>query len=401
MTFRTQTHWPTVVLAVGAGIVASMQVGKVAAALPQIRPELGVSLVVAGLIASIFNANSAALGVATGIVTDRAGHVRMITAGLILMAAGGLAGAFAADGAVLLACRFVEGLGFVATVIAAPSIIAGATATGDLRLALGLWSTYMPTGFAIMLVASAPLLSLIGWRGIWIANGLLTLVLAAFFVAFRQRLDVHAIAGQRSWAGMRRALALPGPWLLAACFATYTVQWFAVMAWLPTFLTEALGYSAAAAVTIAGLVVFANAPGNMFGGWLLHRGAPRWLLMATAQASMAIFGLGIFAAGVPDLAKIALAICFSLVAGLLPSSALAGAPAHSPSPGEIGIVNGIIVQGSNLGVLVGPPLVAASIAVHGDWQDATPILLAAAIAGIAIAFGIRWVERHRLTGGAQ
>jgi hypothetical protein len=125
---------------------------------------------------------------------------------------------------------------------------------------------------------------------------------------------------------------------------------------------------------------------------LVNRGVPRWALVAVAQATMGISMLAMQLAPIPDLARYAAAIIFSLVGGLLPASVLAGAPRHAGDASRIGLVNGMIVQGANLGTVSGPPILAFLVASLGSWQVASPLVAGFALLGIGAALALRRVE---------
>ncbi len=392
----SRTRWGLVLVATGAGVIAAAHVGKVPAALPAIRAEFGLDLVAAGWVVSIFNATGMAGGMLAGVFADRIGHRRLALTGLAALLLGSLAGATAESGTVLLLTRFLEGLGFVTTAVSAPSIIANAAKHRDRRLALGLWGAYMPAGVAAMMLMSPALLAPFGWRGLWLAVAAATGVW--FVVLWAAGRDFAAPAsGQRQGGSaledIRLTLSRPGPWLLAACFAFYTLQWLALMVWLPTYLIEQRGSTVLAAATLTVLVIALNIPGNLLGGWLLHRDVPRWALLATVAGLSAPFGLGIFSDLLPDLMRYALCLAFSFLGGMLPAAVLAGAPVFTPTPRQIGATNGLLVQGSHVGQLIGPPAVAAVVAATGDWQAGAWIFVAAGALGVVAALVIRPVER--------
>jgi len=389
-----RTRWSIVFLATLAGAVASMQIGKAPPAIPALRVDLGLGLVAAGWIASIFNATSAILGAGAGVVADRLGHRQAAAAGLVLLAAGGMLGGLAPSGNMLLAARFFEGIGFLVIVVACPSLIVRVCEPRHVRLAIGLWASYMPTGMATMMLASPLLLGSTGWRGLWMSNAGLALAFAALFWVMTRGLQLPA-GQRRSWTDVRQAITLPGPWLLAGCFACYTIQFFALMSWLPTFLVEELSTTIGVAALLTALVVAANMTGNWLGGWLLHRGVKRWVLLAATAGTLSFLAVGVFSGPLPAAAKIACAFVFSALGGVLPAACLAGAPVHAPSPGQVGAVNGIIVQGSNIGSLFGPPALAAAVAALGGWGQASWLLLLAGGAGVALALGLARVERRQ------
>lgn len=227
-----RTRWGLVLVATGAGVIAAAHVGKVPAALPAIRAEFGLDLVAAGWVVSIFNATGMAGGMLAGVFADHIGHRRLALTGLAALLLGSLAGATAESGTVLLLTRFLEGLGFVTTAVSAPSIIANAAKHRDRRLALGLWGAYMPAGVAAMMLMSPALLAPFGWRGLWLAVAGATGVWFAVLWAAGRDFAAPA-SGQRQGGSaledIRLTLSRPGPWLLAACFAFYTLQWLALM----------------------------------------------------------------------------------------------------------------------------------------------------------------------------
>jgi len=175
------TRWPLVLLLVGAAVVAAFQIGKAPAALPAIRADLGLDLVAASWVVAIFNLLGLAIGMATGGLAERIGHRRVALAGLALIVVASAAGAAAPGGATLLATRSLEGIGFLAVIVAVPTLIVGATAPGDRALAFGFWSSYMPVGTAAMMVAAPALLTPFGWRGLWLANAALLAIYALAF----------------------------------------------------------------------------------------------------------------------------------------------------------------------------------------------------------------------------
>src|SRR5690606_2392451 len=216
----------------------------------------------------------------------------------------------------------------------------------DLKLAFGAWGTYMPAGTAVMMALSPLLIAPFGWRGLWLANAILV---AAFALLLARA--TRAVAGRRAASGdpssiagdIRETFAAAGPLLLARIFAPYTLQYLAVLGFLPTILVELEGLSQAAAALLTAIAIAANVPGNLFGGVLLHRGAPRWLLMAGASLAMAACGLGIYHADFPLWLRYGLCVVFSLVCGILPASVLGAAPVHAPRPALVATTNGLIM----------------------------------------------------------
>jgi len=87
------TNWRAVWAVYLGGLVTGAYMTKVPPALPQMRAELGLSLLESALIVTTFNVLGMLVGVLAGMLGDRFGRKRLALAGLGLMAAGGVLGA--------------------------------------------------------------------------------------------------------------------------------------------------------------------------------------------------------------------------------------------------------------------------------------------------------------------
>ena len=386
------TRWLVVSVMIASGVAASLHVGKVPPALPALREELDLGLVAAGWVASIFNLIGATIGIASGLAADRIGARRVLAAGLVLLTAGSVWGAAVDSGAALLATRVLSGLGLVTVAVAAPGIIVAVAPPRDHELALGAWSIYMPAGMVIAMLSAPLVLPWGGWRGLWLLHAGLTVLVLVVVLAATKGVFARAGPPRRISAD---ALRLPGPWLLAAAFGCYTVQFFAVTTWMPTFLVESHGSTREAAALAGALVVAANILGCLAGAWLLHRDVARWKLLAIAFLVMTPCAVGAFSAVLSPALTIALAAIFSAVGGLLPAAVLAGTAAHAPTRDHVATVNGFVVQGSHVGVVVGPPVFAVFVASFGGWEQGWMLMTALGIAGLGVTAAIRAVERKQ------
>ncbi|MBN2125562.1 MAG: MFS transporter [Deltaproteobacteria bacterium] len=394
-----RTPWGQVLLFVGAGVAVSFQVGKAPPVLPAIRAELDMSLFLAGWILSTFNVIGLVLGSFSGAVADAFGHRRLLIRGLLLQAAGSLLGSFSPGVTLLFITRVLEGLGFIMIAVSAPALIARATRPRDLRMALSLWSCWLPTGAAVMMLLTPLITPLWGWRGLWQINAGL-LALYALCLARRTSNPIPE-PGQgrpklaRVWRDMRAISTSAGPLLLAVIFSTYTLQWLAVMGFFPTLLIENFGLGSGTASILTALMVAINIPGNLAGGWLLHRGLRRWKLIALASLVMGLSSLGIYSTEIPLVLRFAACLVFSCVGGILPASVLSGAPAHAPAPQMVATTNGLIMQGSQLGQMIGPPALALIVSGPGGWQAAPWLLILAAAIGIGLSLALAVLEKRR------
>src|SRR6185295_17729601 len=269
-------------------------------------------------------------GILAGTMGDRYGHRRLGLAGLATLALAGLFGAAAWNFPMLLASRFLEGIGFILFTVTATTLMATAARTPrDRARALGIWSAYMPAGGGLALLAAPMVIAAWGWRGLWI---LLALAAAASFALAARYAPAPKHGGIASLRLIAETLAQPGCIALAALFAFYVAQWSSVMIWLPTFLVDERGMSASTAALLTALMVLANAPGNIAGGWLLAHGTRRASTVIAASAVMALCSAGMLGPWLPDGARYLLCLVFSACAGAIPGAIFSGLPVHAKTP---------------------------------------------------------------------
>jgi len=397
----TQSRWGVIAIAIAAGIVAAVQVGKIPPLITLLQAELGLSLVAAGWLVSLFNLTGALFGILGGATADKLGARRVMLLGLGIMALASLAAAFAPNNpsgpAWLLACRVLESVAFLSCTVSAPRLIVAAVTQRQRNLAMAAWGSYMPAGMALAILGAPLIAARFGWQGVWFVAALLALLClaaVAWVTGPKRWAEAPQAEATIPWRALGQAVWRPGPVLMSLCFALYAIQFFAVASWLPTYLIEVLGYAPGLAGVATAVVVAGNALGNLAAAWLLHHGMRRWWLVLAAFVMMLLCAAGIFAPSVPEIWKLPLAFSFNLCGGLLPASLLAGTAAHAPRPTMVGTINGIVVQGANIGSLAGPPAMAIMIAGFGGWAGTYWLLAACGGLGIGLAVWLGAVERR-------
>jgi cyanate permease len=319
------TRWTYVGLLLACGIGASMQVGKVPPALGFIQRDLHLGLVAGAWVISMFSIVGATLGCLAGSIVDRMGPHRAATGGLFCIAAASLAGSFASLPSVLLATRALEGMAFVMTVVAVPSLLVASASESDRRFVPALWGIYMPTGMAISLASAQPVLHAYGWRVLWQVDAAVLLVLGLGLLLTPAPAVVTRGRALPTLRDLLRSVWHPGPVLLGLIFACYTVQYMSVMGFLPTIL-QAQGTSAQAAGLLSALAVMANAAGNLSVGALIARGAVPRRLIAGACLIMIVAAAGIYLQELPATLRYVLVVILSSAGGLIPASIFALVP---------------------------------------------------------------------------
>jgi predicted MFS family arabinose efflux permease len=393
---ETRTRWGAVAALIVAGVVAALQIGKAAIAVPALQKDLALSLVVASWVIGAYGVLGAVAGLPSGIVASLFSARRTLVAGLVAGGLGSLAGALVTDGVLLIATRVIEGCGFLAAALAIPRLLRAVTAPRDRDTVLAVWGCYMPVGSFIMMLAGPHLMTQ-GWQAMWVVNGVVALTYAIVVALMPLHEDAHPTAPlQTLMPNIKAALGAPGPMLLALAFGIYTFQYAAMANFLPTLLVDRMGLSISAAGTISAVTVAANAAGNIFAGALLRLGAPFWAIAAFGYCFVGAAGFGVFSENLPVFVIATLASASLAVTGLIPASIFAAAPRFASTSALLAIVLGLLNQVSNLGNLFGPAAMASTVQ-HFGWARAPLLFLGVTASGLAVALMLRAVMKRART----
>jgi len=397
MSDEVNTRWPVVALAIASGMIAAAAMGKVPPAVGLLRQEYSLSLIYAGWIVSIFSALIMVTGVGFGALADRYGLRTTLLAGLWAQVGAGLVAVLTSSPLILLGTRLIEGVGFLAVGVAAPGLIIAVSAPRDRNWSLGLWSVYVPVGISLAMVSAMLALDVLGWRGLW----MIFAALAAMLALIGHWLLPHGPGPAAQGAATGNLLAVlqrPGSWLLAGSFTAYTLMWISIMAWLPTYLTDQREMTVAGASLLTAVTVAANVPGNLLGTWLLHR---RWHGGTIAALSAVIMGFSIFVVfdgRFSDGVRYGSCLIFSCAGGMLPAAILGTSRLHAPDPQRISTINGLIIQGSHLGLFTGPLLVAMVVTAQGSWESVQLYMVGCALIALVLSWWLRQVESRQVQG---
>lgn len=392
---RQETFWTFAVVMLSGGILAATNLGKIPPLLASLQSDLHIGITTAGWIASIFNILGATAGIAAGTLADRVGRRKMLLVGLTALTGGNLLGAFGHSVEMLLVSRSIEGAGYILCMVSFPALIADATAPRHQRITLGLWGATVPLGVMLAMFVAVPISQAVGWRLFWVGLAGACAAFAAI-VYLLPPVSGQSSRPQVSLRGLRETFSTGGPALLATSFAFYSFQWFALITWMPILVTRAGTLDATTAGIVAALIVGANILGNLLGSLAVQKGAPRWMLLAIAAATLSLCGFAVFALPLPEPIKYLLAAIGSGLSGVLPPAVYSGVPLYVGQSGNSSAINGSIMQGANLGALLGPPAIAMSFALTNSWTFAGFILLFCGLIGVALALVLRVIESRAI-----
>ncbi|MBW8487019.1 MFS transporter [Actinomadura parmotrematis] len=425
-------------LLLGAQFMLAIDFSILNVAMPAVGAGLGFGLGSLQWIATAFALPAAGLTLLFGRVADLVGRRRMLLLGMALLAAGSLLGGLAANPALLLAGRVLQGLATAIATPAALSLITTSFAEGPLRArALGLSGALMSAGFTVGAVLGGVLTDLLSWRWAFLVNVPVALLVLAVTSAVitesrdggRARLDVPGavtvtggllalVLGITTWAwalpvaavllvlfvlAERRAAAPLVPlgvltkrtvaWGNAGGFIAFATETSLVFL-MTLYLQRVLGYSPLAtglalavlgAGTVSGGIAAPRIMGRLGGRATLAAG-----LTLQAVATAALAGLGGTHASLPLLL---VATAVGGFGNLVAIVAFMGTATSGLPDGEQGLATGLATMTQQVAITLGIPVMSAvatagSVGVLTGVHTATLVNAAVALlgAGLALAF---------------
>jgi MFS family permease len=371
-----------------------MHIGKLPPAIPALRQEFALTLAQSGWIVSAFNVLGLFASIFIGFATARLGAWRQCVTGMACMALGGLVGAAAPTANWLLVSRFLEGVGFLSAVVAAPGLILQCAAPSDQRKALSFWGGYMPTGTTLGMLLAPLVIANMGWRWLWLAEVCFALAAVALLVWQRPLFATHSNGATTSWRSAAAPLMQPGPWWIAFGFACYVFNFYSIMVWLPTFLVGERHTPLALASVLTAIVVLANLPGNLLGGWLMQRGNARGTNMCLAGMATLLSASVVFGPQFDDWLRYGACVAFSFSVGVMPGSIMSAAQTHARTPQQAGMVQGMINQGTNVGQFVSPFVVSTVVGVGLAWDRMLSLFWISGLLIIVSGLVVRRIEQR-------
>jgi predicted MFS family arabinose efflux permease len=293
---------------------------------------------------------------------------------------------------VMLLSRGLEGLAFAIAAIAGPAIAAAAAKPRDLPIVTGLLAGWIPMG---QIAAALAALAFHDWHWLWIIGLALGLPLGLWaWTLLREARNGRAAArpaARHPDAVQHKQLILAG-----TIFMLWSGQYFAFMTWLTQYLTTvlALGPSASVLAYLVPVVVLLVC--NLLTGWALRHKLPLIPAMIVALIGQALIwfaqpwlsgGLGLVGL-----------IVYGIGAGVVPTC-LFQTP-HAIMRGTAGAsAFGIVMTGRNIGVFMGPLLLAFLIgtdqlALHLSWTAAAQAIGGMTLGSVVVAALLRRSLRH-------
>ncbi|MEE8188303.1 MAG: MFS transporter [Kiloniellales bacterium] len=386
----SRSNWTGVAFGLCIACFAAYQQFKLPPALPLLLQSYGYDRTLAGGFMSVYALAGLGLSLFLGRIIDR-GHAGVsILIGLAAMIAGSsLALALPENGWIVLAARALEGAGFAVLAMCGPVLANANAAPRHLPIIVGLTAAWIPVGQLAAALLAPAAFAVQGWQALWLVAILGSAALAVWTLSLMRRGALELSAGARAAAGTKAASLPAGRRLslilTAVIFMLWSGQYFAYMTWLPQYLVEVHGLTPSLAVVGNMVPVVVLILTTLVTGMILRAGVPLGPLLVAGLAVQAA-GWWAVSSAAGGWIGIASLVVYGIAAGICPTCFFAMPSALAGQGRAAGPAFGIIMTGRNLGVLVGPVLLAQAFKITGAWDIAAPIF--GTITALALVLGL-------------
>lgn len=345
-------------------LVAYFDRVNVSVAGPAMSRDLHLSPLAFGAVLSAFSLGYALMQIPAGALADRFGSRNVLTSALLLWSlfTGLTAAAWSAT--VLLVVRVLFGLGEGLENGAQFKAIADHFTSRERSFANGFFLTGVALGPAFVVPLAAWAVQAVGWRGLFVLCVIPGVAVAALvFASLPARAHAHVETTPLQRAGWSEALASAPTWLVAIAYFGFNVALWAMLGWLPTYLSDERGLHISALGGAASLPYFVGFVGLLAVG----RAAMHVPSLARAPIVAACYALGAvglyFAYVAPGLGNCVFWLSvagFGMFGGFGPIWAIALdiAPAHAR-----GAFSGFVNFTGQIAAIVSPVAVGAIVNV--------------------------------------
>ncbi|HUX08752.1 MAG TPA: MFS transporter [Acidobacteriota bacterium] len=373
--------------------------------LPPLIPELKASFqlndLAIGWLQGMYAIPAVLFALVGGAALDRWDTRRTGVVSALLILSGSLLFNFGIHYALMMAGRFILGVGCILINLVAGKMITLWFRDRQRGLAMSILHTAWPIAAIVAFSSFFALGQWLGWQGTTLVlNAFVALTVLGFILlaprdpeAGDQPQPAATPLPTANSNGIlarisRRLASFPKDlWLMAFVWFCFTVSTASLFTFGSAFL-NARGLDYGAASFTIGLIMWTATPGSLLAGWLIDRfGRIRsYIILPALVVALCLFGL------LTRFPPAPLILVAGILAGFLPVAVYA-IPGQVVQPARLGVAFGVILTFSNLGNVVGPVAVGWLNTALGT-REPGMLLIAGAFA-VCVVWGLL-LGRHSL-----
>lgn len=353
--------------------------------------ELGFTESNIGWVMSMFTLIGAVLAFPAGGIFAKLGAKKSLVITAVSLIVGAAGGALATNATMMLATRFIEGIGMGLISVVGPAAVASIIPARKQGLAMGIWSVWFPAGVVLAMNAT-PMVYAIGgtWRANWWLSAILAAVALVFVLAVYATPPQEEAQGQSAEAGTAPMKLKPDFFsivMIALAFGCWNVfNAGAIGGFYPSYLADVHSLDTQLSGTVSSItniLVLALGPisGIVADKFNIHKGFIVFGMFGAAVLLTFAFGDSMPLVWV-------FVIAMSFCSACCSTGVFSSVPLYAKDPSKVGLGMAIVAFFQNLGGCIGSAAFGG-LAVSMGWNMASlafcvPIAVAGGICAVLI-----------------
>ena len=385
---RESRHATRLVLLVTAAVFVNyVDRGNLATATPLLQDELKLSSTQLGVLLSAFYYGYVPFMPVMGWVTERYGAKIVFAGALAVWSIATLATGFVGSFAALLGLRVLLGIGESAAFPCASKVLAQTVAPANLGVANGVMSFGYLLGPAVGTLLGGYLMTLYGWRPVFVVFGLMSLLwIIPWLLARHDGVGVSGDAPEVASPPWSAILRQPALWGASIGHFASNYGYYFIVSWRPFYLVKARGFSIGSMALIASWAYLLNAVSALTMGWLSDRwirnGNSPTVIYKSIMGVTHVVGIACMFGMVllPETTSIAALFVFEIISGCS-YPGLFAIPQIIAGPAATGRWVGVQNAAGNVAGLVAPAITGILVDQTGHFELAFALSAAVNVLG--------------------
>jgi predicted MFS family arabinose efflux permease len=389
------SNWFVLFILLLFSVAAPLTQFKVPPVMPILMQAFSLPAGKAGLLMSVFAFTGLLLALPAGYIFHSLGFRVTGLIAILSMVVGSALGALSTGIGILLATRFIEGIGWSLTSILGPALIVVLFAEEKRGKAMGIWCCSVPLGQLLAFTFAPLLVARWGWQGLWWFGCSYAVVVGFLYVIFvkttpgAERSESEATESQETSArDLARVLRNRDLWLMSLLFCCFNFILIAFMTWLPAYCYQVRGLSLHQADLLMSVMVLGLIISGPLGGWVSDKLKSRRVICVVPMLLLTILPPLPSITGTAG--QLAVIVIVGLIGAFIPTGVFSGVPEVAPDRRLHGMAMAIILIGQNVGMILGPLTFGWFVDSAGGWQAAFWSLLPVGAAGVLAGWKVRF-----------
>lgn len=300
----TRTHtaiYPALTLLAICVLISYVDRGILSVAAPRLKDELALSASQLGILLGAFFWSYTVMQFVSGWLLDRYDVNLFIAAGFLLWSVATACTGIVHGFVLLLAMRFLLGIGESAAFPCCSKILSGHLPEERRGFANGLLMAGIRLGPAVGTFGAGPLIVKYGWRPVFVGIGLLSLLWLPAWIKWKPE---RQFSKAKAELGARAAAILAQRSFWGAAIGHFSVNYvfYFMLTWLPFYLVRDRGLSMQQMVRSAGIYYLTDATSAAATGWVSDYFVRRGVSCTVVRKSVMAIGYSIATIAIAGLA---------------------------------------------------------------------------------------------------